>query len=98
LGTRKIRAADGAFGGPVQTVNRFLQPRPKEFTMRLLTALENVADLNPPLDQPSRDDPGPDLPLGEPDPEPPPDLPLGEPDPEPPPDLPLAEPAAGRAR
>ena len=53
--------------------------------MRLLTALENVADLNPPLDQPSRDDPGPDLPLG-------------EPDPEPPPDLPLAEPAAGRAR
>ena len=48
--------------------------------MRLLTALENVADLNPPLDQPSRDDPGPDLPLGEPDPEPPPDLPLAEPD------------------
>ena len=48
--------------------------------MRLLTVLENVADLNPPLDQPSRDDPGPDLPLGEPDPEPPPDLPLAEPD------------------
>ena len=48
--------------------------------MRRLSVLENVADLKSPLDQPSRDDPGPDLPLGEPDPAPGPDLPLGEPD------------------